>query len=206
MIPLLIVIAYDEIRKIVVTAGGYLANEYFSKCKMLFRNLLTNFIIFILCYGTFLVDFYWASNGSITISEVKRAHHWANVGRWLKQNAHEKTDVLATPVAGAMPFFSELKTIDMLGLNDVHIAHKKVEMGVGYTGHEKFDNAYVVARKPTYIYLGEGAANIDALLEDKIKKGSSFYRDLIQNYFPNNEYQFFSGTCEETTFSFFVKK
>lgn len=206
MIPFFIVIGYSEIRKNVVGAAEYLTNEYFSKYRMLSSNFLTSAIIFILCYGTFLFNFYWASNGSVAISEVKLANQWANVGKWLKQNAKEKDAILATPVAGAMPFFSELRTIDMLGLNDVHIAHKKVKMGTGYTGHEKFDHAYVLSKKPTYIYMGEGATNIEELLKRKIEMGSVFYTDLIQNYFPDNEYQFFSGIYREATFSFFIRK
>jgi arabinofuranosyltransferase len=206
MIPFLVIIAFEEIHKNILGLGEYLANEYFSKYRMFFRNFLTTLILFLFCYGTFLFSFFWISNGNTAIYEVKAAKEWANVGKWLKQRANEKMDVLATPVAGAMPFFSELRTIDMLGLNDFHIAHKKVKMGTGYTGHEKYDNAYVLAQKPTYIYLGEGAANIEEVLEAKIKKGSMFYPDLIQNYFPNNEYQFFSGAYQKSTFSFFIRK
>ena len=73
------------------------------------------------------------------------------VGLWLKENVSPGT-LLATNAAGAVPYYSELTTIDMLGLNDLHIAHKKItDMGSGAPGHEKGDGKYVLSRKPDLI-------------------------------------------------------
>lgn len=72
-------------------------------------------------------------------------------GLWLRKHAAPDA-VIATNTAGSIPYFSRLRAIDMLGLNDSHIAHLQVEnMGAGIAGHEKADGDYVVARRPTFI-------------------------------------------------------
>jgi hypothetical protein len=76
---------------------------------------------------------------------------WASLGIFLKGNS-PKSAVIATCAAGALPYFSEMKAIDLLGLTDVHIAHQKVaSLGQGTAGHEKQDPRYVLDRKPEFI-------------------------------------------------------
>ena len=76
------------------------------------------------------------------------------IGQWLKQSS-QPGDSIALYVAGAIPYYSELYTIDMLGLTDVHIAHREMpNMGYGSAGHEKRDWDYVLSKNPTYIMTG----------------------------------------------------
>jgi len=74
--------------------------------------------------------------------------------QWLA--AHSAPDaVIASTPAGAIAYFSDRRVIDMLGLNDHHIARVPVaEMGAGRAGHEKGDGAYVLGRQPDYILMG----------------------------------------------------
>ncbi len=76
------------------------------------------------------------------------------VGLWLRE--HVRPDaVLATNTAGSIPYFSKLKTIDMLGLNDATIAHRVMpNMGKGQAGHEKGDGKYVLSRLPDIVQFG----------------------------------------------------
>ncbi len=67
--------------------------------------------------------------------------------------------VIATNTAGTIPYYSGLETIDMLGLNDVHIAHLKLPMGRGLAGHEKWDAEYILAQRPDYIQFGSATGN-----------------------------------------------
>jgi arabinofuranosyltransferase len=77
--------------------------------------------------------------------------------------------VLAIHSAGIIPYYSRLKTIDMWGINDSHIARKRMpEMGRERPmGHEKRDDPYVFARSPTYYVdewnyvLGEPIADLE---------------------------------------------
>ena len=80
--------------------------------------------------------------------------HGKLVGLWMKETFPPDT-VIATNTAGSIPYYSKLKTIDMLGLNDVHIAHREVPgMGRRSPGHEKGDGEYVLSRRPAYIQFG----------------------------------------------------
>jgi hypothetical protein len=76
---------------------------------------------------------------------------------WLEANAPKDSVLAATP-AGAIAYYSRLSVIDMLGLNDVHIAH----FGHGgkswsRAGHDKGDGKYVLSRAPEFILLGNVA-------------------------------------------------
>jgi hypothetical protein len=51
-----------------------------------------------------------------------------------------------------MPYYAERPTIDVLGLNDEHIAHQPgTSLGQAKAGHEKTDPAYVLGRRPEII-------------------------------------------------------
>lgn len=79
---------------------------------------------------------------------------WSLVGEWLSANVPPDT-VIATVPIGAVAYYSGLRTIDMLGLTDRHIARRKIaNLGAGWAGHEKTDGAYVVGRRPEIILLG----------------------------------------------------
>lgn len=78
----------------------------------------------------------------------------ARVGWWLKNNARPG-DLIAVNHAGAVPYHSGLPTIDMVGLNDLHIA--RVPGGK----HVKWDPEYVLRRKPTYVVLNTRDRPVD---------------------------------------------
>lgn len=82
------------------------------------------------------------------------------VGAWLRDHA-PRDALLATNTAGSVAFVSALPTIDMLGLNDVHIAHRHIpSLGSGFPGHEKGDGAYVLSRQPDFIQFGGPAGAV----------------------------------------------
>ena len=77
--------------------------------------------------------------------------HWKVIGRWLGENADPEATIAVT-TAGAIPYYSGLRTIDMLGITDRPIARREMpEMGNGLAGHEKHDMEYVLHRRPDYI-------------------------------------------------------
>jgi hypothetical protein len=84
---------------------------------------------------------------SYTLAKYDR---WVTLGRFLGET--HRGAVLAIDGAGKVPFFSGLKTIDMLGLADVHIAHGRADAkGYFWAGHAKSDLDYVLARRPDLI-------------------------------------------------------
>lgn len=74
------------------------------------------------------------------------------MGRWLRDNVPPSTVIAVIP-AGAIPYESDLQTIDMLGLNDEYIAHRNLALGKFPAGHEKYDSQYVLDRRPDIIIL-----------------------------------------------------
>ncbi len=84
---------------------------------------------------------------------------------WLEVNAPRNSVVAATP-AGSIAYYMHLPVIDMLGLNDEHIAHVNVaNTGRGRAGHEKGDGRYVLSRRPEFILLGNVAVLPQPLTE-----------------------------------------
>jgi hypothetical protein len=81
-----------------------------------------------------------------------------HVGRVLQFLLPEGT-VVATATAGSTPYFApSLRFIDTLGLNDRHIARRRVDAPTTrwqrVPGHLKGDGAYVLRRAPDVIILG----------------------------------------------------
>jgi hypothetical protein len=73
------------------------------------------------------------------------------IGLWMRQHTPPDT-VIATGIAGALPYYAHRTVIDALGLNDVYIAHMPVEtIGQGVAGAEKTDPFYILDRQPDYI-------------------------------------------------------
>lgn len=63
-------------------------------------------------------------------------------GKWIRQVTSPQ-DTIAVVDAGALAYYSERRTIDILGLNDAHIAHSP----------QKDDPAYVLAQRPRVVQL-----------------------------------------------------
>jgi hypothetical protein len=76
----------------------------------------------------------------------------ATIGNTLREAFEDDDPLVAVDAAGAIPFYSELRSVDMLGLNDAHIArHHDESFGQGVQGHELGDGAYVLSREPDII-------------------------------------------------------
>jgi hypothetical protein len=74
------------------------------------------------------------------------------VGEMLKKGFGKYQPLLAVDTAGSLPYWSELPSLDMLGLNDYYIArHPPAVMGAGPIGHELGNGQYVFDRKPDLI-------------------------------------------------------
>jgi len=73
---------------------------------------------------------------------------WIELGLFLGE--HYPNALLAAEAVGKTPYFSGLRTIDMLGLCDAHIS-KLPPVRKASPGHEKSDGAYVLGRRPDVI-------------------------------------------------------
>lgn len=62
------------------------------------------------------------------------------------QSATKEGETIAVTAAGAIPYFSERRTIDLLGKSDPVIAHQKPRMSKFVPGHNKWDLAYSIGK------------------------------------------------------------
>lgn len=63
--------------------------------------------------------------------------HWVEIGKVLGEVFHDNTEVsIAVTAAGAIPYYSRLKTIDMLGMNDRWVAEHGEILG-SRPGHQR---------------------------------------------------------------------
>ena len=76
---------------------------------------------------------------------LDRYDRWVTLGRHLAEDRYSGR-LLAVDAAGKIPFYSGLPVVDMLGLNDEHIAHLPARFFEA--GHNKYDPDYVLSRRP----------------------------------------------------------
>jgi hypothetical protein len=76
----------------------------------------------------------------------------------LKQAFGLAQPLIAVTAAGALPYWSELPSLDMMGLSDHYLPrHRPATFGTGMVGHELGDGAYVLSRKPDVIIFDVGS-------------------------------------------------
>lgn len=99
--------------------------------------------------------------------------HWEEVGLRLAAVLPPDTTIALSPV-GAIPYRSGFRTIDLLGLNDRHIARVAPDRTYYYPGHQRHDGPYVLSRKPDLIVLGNAPVADDP--------AAAFPWDLVRPY------------------------
>jgi hypothetical protein len=75
------------------------------------------------------------------------------VGKSLRGLTGPDASIALMP-AGAIPYYSGLRTLDMLALNDPIVAREKVRFTFALAGHWKYDAAAILRRRPDYVLLG----------------------------------------------------
>lgn len=82
--------------------------------------------------------------------EAELARTWSDFGSWLATRSKPQ-DSIALVSIGAVGYTSRLLIMDQVGLVDAHIAHLDIDPAGEMVGHNKFDNDYILDRKPTFI-------------------------------------------------------
>lgn len=101
------------------------------------------------------------------------------MGLWMREYLPAGSVTALNP-AGITPYLSHLPTIDMLGLNNIHIAiHGKRDRTIPY-GHQVGDGEYVLSLEPSAIWLSGTGASASQLLSD---------REIFQNPLFQQNYQ-----------------
>jgi arabinofuranosyltransferase len=76
------------------------------------------------------------------------------IGSTLDSAFHDQQPMIATSAAGALPYYSKLPALDMLGLNDYYLPrHPPKDFGSGMLAHELGDADYYLRSKPDILFF-----------------------------------------------------
>jgi hypothetical protein len=89
-----------------------------------------------------------------THAQVMMAERWSEVGRWFHANVPPDS-TMASIVVGAIPYYSGLVCIDLLGLTDATVSREGAVYREGAVGHQRYHTDSVLARRPTYIVFNQ---------------------------------------------------
>jgi len=146
-----------------------LAQEGLSELARLLKRwegLALGILVFGFFFSNAINDYFrtsvvWWGNARGQMQELKikarspeKVYDRARVGIWLRENV-EPDRVVAVEDCGMIPYYSGLRTIDMFGLMDTHLAHLKGMI------HQKFDAAYILDRRPDMIVLIQYPPRLD---------------------------------------------
>ncbi len=159
ILPMLYLLSAVGFIYVVIKLKEYLLNEQ----KVLKYANITVSILAILLF-TLTLSLIEYKQLIIKDSNARYEMQWSMFGKWLKMNVDPKT-IIAVGPAGKIPYYSELYTIDMWGLNNDYIANtdsKRLQ-----AGHKKFDIDYVLSLNPEFIigYAGFTDADISSRYE-----------------------------------------
>lgn len=91
---------------------------------------------------------------------------WTIIGKVLGDKFPVTTTIACTAV-GRIPYYSNLPTLDMLGLNDKHIARQPVRFSAETRWHEKHDSNYVLAQHPDILLVSNGLVTMQPSVDFK---------------------------------------
>jgi hypothetical protein len=159
-----------------------------------------------------------ASNGFMLLTpeiriaraEVVDARTWERIGNWCADNLPPGS--FATLVVGAIPYFCDRETIDVVGLVDAHIGREGAIFPEAAVGHQKFDTEYVLMRAPRYILfptLAQTPEPLFARVEDRFmlpRRTWSPFIDLVTNQRTLATYQYRAQRLEDGAWVEFLER
>lgn len=112
------------------------------------------------------------------------------IGLMLKKAFGPQQPLMAVDPAGCLPFWSELPSLDMLGLNDHYLPrHPPADLGQGEIGHELGDGKYVLDRKPDLVIFLLPSGNDQGYFRSgrEMQQDPRFYQDYSLVWFEGRE-------------------
>ena len=130
---------------------------------------------------------YYRYEAAVQIATIERltqnltVRNWDEIGRSLKHHFHDASPPvrIATTAAGAIPYFSELPTVDMHGLNDRFIA-KHGEDWLTMPGHWRLASHRYLVQRGVHLVVGHPLvqSRADKNLPPELDKGLRGFRIL----------------------------
>ncbi len=149
-IPLVVVFAF-------ALAEGFLFSvKLLSRTKKPAHRIIMIFLTFTLFIPYTYIQFTNRHNNRA----VTERWEWRgrDIGLVLKKAFSDRQPLLAVTAAGCLPYWSELPSLDMLGLNDYYLPRNPPkDLGKGPLGHELGDGKYVLESRPDIIVFHVGS-------------------------------------------------
>jgi hypothetical protein len=121
-----------------------------------------------------------AYDGENTRADASWTRQALALGRTLQRGFAPLDPLMAVHAAGALPYGSQFRCIDMLGLNDREIALSPVRNDEPMIGHDHFNGAIVLRREPDFIVYGNGTSSRDGEVMRDLRAQPDFEKyDLI---------------------------
>ncbi len=107
---------------------------------------------------------------------------WDTIGKKLREYFGDSSDVIiATSAAGAIPYYSGLRTIDMIGLNDKWIVHNGVIRSGSSSAHRFQSPLSYLVRRKTNIIIGHPKIYSKKLATDGYNSFSEFQKSIMKS-------------------------
>lgn len=141
-----------------------------------------------LCLIFLLSPFYYGSVGpeAARLFGANLAVRWAELGEWFERNTTPEQSI-ATPVIGAIGYYSNRTVIDMVGLTDTTITHEGDISADARRDHQRYNTEYLLGRQPAFIYL------MCEYPDERTFLRAPHWIPAVQDlkrYFPNREYRY----------------
>lgn len=153
IVPMLYILSTIGFLNVIHKISIYLNNEKKALKIANFSSAVLGVLLFVLTLS--LLEY---KQLIIKDNNARYEMQWSMFGKWLKMNTDPNT-VIAVGPAGKIPYYSELYTIDMWGLNNDYIA--KTNSKRLQAGHKKFDIDYVLSLNPQFIIGYAGFTDAD---------------------------------------------
>jgi len=125
---------------------------------------------------------------------------WMDFGQWANAETQTQT-VIASPVIGAVGFYSRRPMIDMLGLTDPVISRSN-RLQNGPKGHDRSNAKYVLGRSPDIIFLDGWWKDENSFLKARHWIPAV---ERIKAYFPSAAYQFTNLQLRKSRWSIYLR-
>ncbi|RIK62006.1 MAG: hypothetical protein DCC65_18080 [Planctomycetota bacterium] len=138
------------------TRRGLAASRSFAPAASIVAILLT----------LITTAFFWQRRDDQVRRALTQRTEWDGraVGLMLRRGFAGRAPRIAVDAAGAVPYWSKLPALDMLGLCDPYIPfHPPGAIGRGFLGHELGDGRYVLDQKPDLVLFKDPRGRRDAV-------------------------------------------
>ena len=150
ILPLFFFLVQEGFRGMYYHAKSILKQKR-SPILVIFQVFLSILILFLLVRPSGKSNEIWSRAGMDSIGLLREsAILWSKVGLTFKAMTKPKESI-ATTAAGAIPYYSEMYTIDQLGLVLLDLSQLRIRRDLRPGHYKKVTDEFLLSRKPTYI-------------------------------------------------------